>query len=217
MKISYALSVASVLAASVVAQADPILQFDVNSFNVQTTNTAGIGSAFGGLSHTGSVNFSMGSFSVLNGMFANTPSGGPLVNLGFNGTLSNFTGQVTLVNGQVTGGSLTIAVNGGTDTYTTNVVASGQVESYIGGGFKIEGLSAGGGFSDAAFGNVDVSSWFNAALFGSFLQFNWIPDGNGAGFGDMDIFVDVVPLPPAAWGGLAMLGLVAVVRKARRR
>jgi hypothetical protein len=32
----------------------------------------------------------------------------------------------------------------------------------------------------------------------------------------MDLFVDVVGLPPAAWGGLAMLAGVAVTRRLRR-
>jgi hypothetical protein len=217
MKTLCAVGVSSVLAAAGLAQAQSILQFDVNSFAVQSQNSAGQASAFGGLSHTGSINFSMiANTTVLNGMFGTT-TGGPLANLGFNGSLSNFTGQINLVNGQVTGGSLTIAVNGGTDTYTTSIGSGGQVQSYVGGGYKIEGLTGGGGFSDSQFGNVDVSPWFNLPLIGSFLQFNWIPDSNGAGSGDMDIFVTVVPLPTAAWAGLAMLGGIAVARKARRR
>lgn len=218
MKMMCTAGVASVLAVSVAAQAEPILQFDVNSFSVQARNGAGAASAFGGLTHTGSVNFSyIANTTVLNGMFANTPSGGPLLNMGFGGSLSNFTGQINLVNGQVTGGSVTIAVNGGTDSYTTGIGAGGAVAAYIGGGFKIEGLMNGGAFSDAQFGNVDVSQWFNLPLIGSFLQFNWIPDSGGAGSADMDIFVNVVPLPTAAWTGLALLGGIAIVRKARRR
>ena len=217
MKILCAVGAVSLLAVSAV-QADPILQFDVNAFHVQAKNSGGGNSAFGGLTHTGSVDFSMiQGASVLNGMFANGPGGGPLQNMGFNGTLSNFTGQVNMTNGQVTGGFLTIAVNGGSDSYTTNISASGHVESFIGGGFKIEGLSNGGAFSDALFGNVDVSNWFNQTLIGSFLQFNWLTDEFGAGSADMDVFVDVVPLPSAAWAGLASLAGIVVVRKVRRR
>ncbi len=217
-RLATAVGAASVLCVAAAASADPVLQFDVNSFAVQSHNAAGGSSAFGGLTHTGSINFSMiANTTVLNGMFGNTAAGGPLVNMGFNGSLSNFTGQINMVNGQVTGGSLSIAVNGGTDTYTTNISSGGQVSTYVGGGFKIEGLMGGGAFSDAQFGNVNVSPWFNLPLIGSFLQFNWLPDEFGAGSGDMDVFVNVVPLPTAAWAGLAMLGGIALIRKARRR
>lgn len=217
MKRLCAVGVSSILAATGIAQGQAMLQFDVNSFAVQSQNSAGQASAFGGLGHTGSINFSsILNTTVLNGMFGTT-TGGPLTNMGFNGSLSNFTGQINLVNGQVTGGSISIAVNGGTDTFTTSIAGGGQVSSYIGGGFTIEGLTGGGGFSDSQFANVDVSPWFNMPLIGSFLQFNWLPDSNGAGSGDMDMFVNVVPLPTAAWAGLAMLGGIAVARKARRR
>ncbi len=210
--------VAGLLSAASVANADPLLQFDVNSFNVGTTNSAGLGSAFGGLTHTGSVNFSViPQVTVLNGMFGNGPGGGPLTNLGFNGSLSNFTGHIDMVNGQITGGSVTLSVNGGTDSYTTDIQNAGHVEAYIGGGFKIEGLMYHGAFTDSQFGNVNVSNWFNQTLVGSFLQFNWLPDENGRGSGDMDIFVDVVPLPAGVWMGLATMGGVAFYRRKARR
>lgn len=207
-----------VLGAASLASADPILQFDVNSFNVGTTNGAGAASAFGGLTHTGSINFSViPSVTVLNGMFGNGPGGGPLVNMGFAGSLSNFTGHIDMVNGQVTGGSVTLSVNGGTDSYTTDIQGAGHVEAYIGGGFKIEGLMYHGAFSDSQFGNVDVSNWFAHTLVGSFLQFNWLPDEFGRGSGDMDIFVDVVPLPAAVWMGMATMGGLVIYRRSRRK
>lgn len=213
MKTLSFIGASSVMALATVSCAEPILQFDVNSFRVTASGTGG---GFGGLTHTGTIDFSViQNTTVLNGMFSNVS--GSWANMGFNGSLSNFTGSISLVNGQVTGGTITLAVNGGSDTYTTNISAAGHVENYVGGGFKIEGLTSGGTLSDAQFGNVDVSPWFNQALLGSFLQFNWNPDALGNGSGDMDIFVNIVPLPPAAWAGLATLGGVVLIRKARRR
>lgn len=210
-------AIGTLLAACGIANADPILQFDVNAFNVQTTNSGGVNSPFGGVNHTGSVVFSMNpSITVLNGMAGNVGGSGPLINLGFSGAISNFSGHIDLVNGQVMGGSLSIQVNGGTDSYTTDVQAAGSISTYIGGGYTMEGLSLNGAFSDSQFGNVDVSNFFNHELVGSFLQFNWTPDQNGSGSGDMDVFVSVVPLPTGVWMGAATMGGLAIARKRRR-
>src|SRR5438477_5716964 len=50
-------AVATVLVAGSAAAAAPILHFDVNGVTVQATNNLGVSSSFGGLSHTGSLNF----------------------------------------------------------------------------------------------------------------------------------------------------------------
>src|SRR5205814_8684227 len=131
------------------------------------------------------------------------------------------TGQVTLVNGQVTGGSITVAISNG-DSYTCGITpSSGAVSTYVGGGFKIEALTRNGMFNDAQFGNVNVSPWFAAqspnGLPGSFLQFNFNPNASGAANSDMDLFVDVAPLPPAAWAAMATLAGIVTVRRMRRR
>ena len=129
---------------------------------------------------------------------------------------------MNLVNGHVTGGNFTVAA--GSDTYSADVVPDvGAVSNYVGGGFKLEGLTFNGHFSDSMFGNIDVSRWTNFqnqlnGLIGSFLQFNWQPNASGFSFADMDIFVDVVPLPPAAWTGLATMvgiGLTGYIRRRR--
>ena len=204
------------------ALATPTLQFDVNQFNTQARNSAGANSAFGGLTHSGSVNFSFAAgISVLNGIFIQTVPNGPFNNANFSGsTLSNFTGAINLSNGQVTGGSITLSISNG-DSYTCGITpGSGAVSTYVGGGFKIEALTRNGMFNDAQFGNVNVSPWFNAqgvvGLPGSLLQFNFNPNATGACTADMDLFVDVVPLPPAAWAGLGTLAVALVARKARR-
>lgn len=214
------IAIATVLAAGAAASAAPVLQFDVNGFNTQAVNGANANVAFGGLTHTGAVKFTTGS-GGLNGIFIQSVPSGAFANAGFAGsTLTGFTGQVNLVNGAVTGGSLTIAISNG-DSYTCSIKPGvGAVSTYVGGGFKIEALTQAGLFNDAQYGNVNVTPWFasqaGGGLLGSFLQFNFAPNAQGAATADMDVFVDVVPLPPAAWAGLATMG-VAAVRRLRRR
>jgi hypothetical protein len=200
--------------------AAPTLQFDVNSIGVQVTGAGGANSSFGGLSHTGAINFSLQASTRLEGVFMQSVASGPFVNQGFSGSISNFTGTVNLNGGIVTGGNIALSVNGNSDTYTALIVPNvGRVKTYVGGGFTVQGLTFQGSFTDNAFGNVNVAPWFaaNGGLFGSFLQFNFDPSPTGAGSADMDIFVDAVPLPPAAWAGLSTLAGIATVQWARRR
>ena len=156
-----ALSVAAAMALAGTVSANPVLQFDVNSFHAQSMSSAGAPTAFGGVSHTGSVNFSAGN-GTLEGVFIQSAPAGPFVNAGLSGfTMSGFTGRIDLVDGMVTGGNLALSLNSG-DTYTAQITPGvGAVSTFIGGGFKIESITHGGLFSDAAFGNVDVSQWFN--------------------------------------------------------
>jgi hypothetical protein len=205
---------ATAFTATAVANAAQTLQFDLNSFATQARDTAGVNSPFGGLTHSGSIAFSLGS-GYLNAV--SVSNGGPFVNQNFSGTLTGLSGQINLSNGQVTGGNLLITVNGGSDTYATNIANVGQISTYVGGGFKIEGLTVNGAFSDALFGNVDVSAWFNEVLAGSFLQFNFNPDATGAAAADMDVFVSVVPLPPASFAGMATLCGLFVWRRSRTK
>lgn len=216
-------AVATVLAAGTAGQAAMTLQFDVNGIAVQSQNGAGAASSFGGLNHTGSVNFNFSSgitrlvdIAISNGNVAPQSAG-------FSGSLVDFDGTINMANGQVTGGNLVIRINGN-DTYSASIAPNvGAVSNYVGGGFKIEGLTFNGMFSDATFGNVNVSEWFNSqsisGLLGSFLQFNFNPDASGSAFADMDIFVNaqVIPLPPAAWTGMATLSGLMIAGYVRRR
>lgn len=218
-----AIALTASLAAAATASASPVLQFDVNQFHIQAFNASNVASPFGGLTHTGSIQFSNGQ-GVLNGIFIQTTPNGNFANAGFSGfSLTTFDGQINLVNGHVTGGNIVIGLNNG-DSYICNIAAnSGAVSTFIGGGFKVEGLTRAGFFNDAQFGNVSVAPWFNAqglnGLLGSFLQFNFSPNAQGSSNADMDYFVDAVtvPLPAAAWTGLATLAGVMVVRRIRRR
>jgi hypothetical protein len=192
------------------ATASQTLQMDVNAIGIQALNGAGAPSAFGGLTHTGSVSLNfVTNITYMAGVFIDG------VDQNFTSTLTNFNGSINLTNGQVTGGNLLVTIDGGGDTYSCQIAASGHVESYVGGGFKIEGLTFNGVFSDNQFGNVNVTPWAGGGLPGSFLQFNFSPNAQGGGFADMDLFVNVVPLPPAALTGLASMAGIALLRRRR--
>lgn len=218
-------AVAAVLATGTAASADmhKTLQLDINTISVQAQNAGGLNSPFGGLNHTGSLNFSFASgITHLLGVFVQEGSG-PWVNQGFNGQLSDVDGVIHLNNGQVSGGQIMVTVNNA-DTFSTQISSgAGGVTTLAGGGFRIEGLTFDGLFSGSMFGNVDVSTWFNAQPLvgghpGSFLSFNFEPNASGAAFADMDMFIEVIPLPPAAWMGMAMMsGLMAAGYVRRRR
>lgn len=221
MRTSVAFAVAGSLMAAAAASATPVLQIDVNSFQAQAVNAGGAPTAFGGLTHTGALQFSIGQGHLV-GAFIQSMPFGPFLNAGLAGvTLTGFSGQVNLVNGLVTGGNITLEISSG-DSYTCLISpGSGAVSTYVGGGYKIEALTHGGMFSDSMFGNVDITPWYNAqgiaGLFGSLLEFNFDPDPTGAASSDMDIFVDVVPLPPAAYAGLGTLAGAVVLRRIRTR
>lgn len=214
---------ATVLCAAAAASADNSLHLDVNGAAFQIHDGSGANSAFGGLGHTGSIVFSFAPGTTqLVGIDTQNGSNAP-VNQNFSGSLTNFTGTINLVNGQVTGGNLSVQVNG-SDSYSASITPNiGSVSMFVGGGFKVEGLTFNGMFSGPNFGNVDVSPWFNSqgpgGLLGSFLQFNFNPDASGAGFSDMDVFVrpQVIPVPPAAWTGIATLAGVMAAGYVRRR
>lgn len=211
-----ALTATIIAAACGAASAQPTLQLDINGMGVQARDSAGAASAFGGTSHTGSLSlfFVPGITDLPEVALRNPP--GPFVSQNFNGALTSLVGTINLVNGFVMGGSLSVGVNGGgpdPDVYNTLIVPnSGQVKTYVGGGFTIEGLTFSGAFDDALFGNVNVSQ-FLTPLPGSFLQFNFAPAANGAGFADVDVFV-VAPAP-GTLGLLAGAGLFAARRRRR--
>lgn len=215
------LSVVALFGAAGVANADWTLQFDVNDIAIQAQDDDGFDSAFGGTSHTGSLDLGFeDGITDLEAIAAQFGNGNPFIDQNFTGTLTDFDGEIFLSGGVVTGGFLALTVDSG-DTYTALITAnSGLVGTDAQGRFTVTGLTYEGTFSDAMFGNVDVSEWFDgqggAGLFGDFIEFKFDPNASGSGFGDMDIFV-VVPLPPAAYAGLAGLAGVAGMGFIRRR
>lgn len=212
-RLKLSMAIATSLACGSLATAAQTLQMDLNALGVVVANGAGAGSAFGGLNHTGSVSLSaVLGVSTMAGVFVNG------ISQNFSGTMTSMTGLIQLTNGNVTGGSLSVTVNG-TDTYSAQIATAGYVENYIGGGFTVQGLTFNGMFSSNSFANVNVTPWSGGGLSGSFLQFNFAPNANGTGSADLDLFVNapVIPLPPAASMGLTVLGGLMVAGYVRRR
>lgn len=221
MKRSVAFSLATVLVAGTAVVADPTLQMDINNLHFQALDSGGNATQFNGSNHTGAMQLDyQSSFSRLVDISFSDGLSGPSTGSNSVPTLSGFSGIINMTNGQVTGGNLTVTVEGG-DTYSTQISSSGRVDDFVGGGFTIQGLTFDGNFSDASFGGVDVAPWFNGqdgpqALLGSFLTFVFDPTAIGDGYADMDLFV-VVPLPPAGWAGMATLAGVMGLGYIRRR
>lgn len=217
-----AIAVTGLLAAS--AQATDTLQLDVNAMEIQVTDAGGAPVGFGGLTHSGQIEFSFSAASPATNLTVYKELG---LGAGFSSegaqAISDVNGFISLSGGIVTGGELEVTLANG-DAYSTKVRAgSGMVETAsTPGGFNIDGLTFDGDFydfeSDGKYGTVDVAAWIDGEpLFGSFLQFNFSPDANGHGFSDVDVFV-VVPLPTAAYAGLGMLaGVMGLSYTLRRR
>lgn len=203
-------------ATSAVAQ-QRMLQMDINSLGFQARDGAGAASAFGGLTHTGSLVLQDDlPTSILNDIAIQT--GGPgnaFLPQTMTSTLGDVMVIINLSNGNVTGGSMMI--HAGSDMYSTTISAAGSVSTFVGGGFKIDALTSGGMFSGPTFAGVGIADFFAAqgggGLPGSFLNFRIIPDPAGAGHSDIDLFVSNIPSP----GSVALLGMGAVVAVRRRR
>lgn len=203
--------------------AQRVMQLDLNNLGYMSLNAAGGQAPFGGVTHTGSF-WMMDTLPItqLVGVgLANSP-GGPFTNQAGPWNLTDAEIRVDLVNGQVTGGNISVDINGGPggggDRYTATIAATGHVSTFVGGGFLLEALSVDGAFSDAAWGPVAIADFFASQgtspfLQGSFLTFRIQPDANGAGFADTDIWVSAVPTP----GTLACGFLAAAVMCRRRR
>jgi hypothetical protein len=147
---------------------------------------------------------------------------GTLMEVPLGAHLSNFAGTLEFVSGAVVGGAFTVTLDSG-DTYMTHLQTGvGRISALTSGGFTLDGLTSEGEFSDSLFGDVDVSEFVAVQgqpgqLFGSLLKFRFSPDFSASGNGDLEVFVTVVPLPPAAFAGLATLagamGLSVVIRR----
>ncbi len=199
------------------------LQFDINNLSFQAFNSGGQASAFGGLTHTGRLDlFENTTLSELLSVSLRTGVSPFQVQPNYTGSLTDMAMSISLSSGQVTGGTLSFDVNGGPasggDRYTANFSASGSISSYIGGGWKVEGLSFSGAFTDSDFAGVPIPDFTNSQgggtfLTGSFIAFKIQPNAGGAGFADTDIFVTNVPTP----GSIACLSLGGLLCFGRRR
>ena len=169
------------LGAAVVALAAPavagIVPVRIDTNNL-TTATAG-GVAFGGLTHTGTLNVSSNANSTLNSIFI---FGNPA---GLSAGLASFSATINLVNGFVNGGSLSILATDGSQYNATISGAAGRVNTQVGQGFRIDGLTFSGFFSNLVggtnFAGVNVISPLNGfgPYEGSFLLSSYGPNANG--------------------------------------
>jgi hypothetical protein len=222
-KCLFALAAAAVVGLGSSAMAQRTLQWDVNNLQFQARDSSGAPSAFGGLTHTGSVTLTdlvppteLASISIRSG-----PGNPFIVQPGGPWNLTDVSMTISLNAGMVTGGSFSLDLNGGPgsggDRYTAAIGNAGSITPFVGGGYKVEGLTTTGNFSDGSFGSVDVSDFFSAqggtpGLIGSFLSFRINPDPNGASIADLDAFV-TVPSP----GTMACLGIAGLFFAPRRR
>ena len=205
----------AVALAAPAALAQRAMQFDLNNLNFQAENSGGLPGAFGGLNHTGSVVLTTAAPSQLVDLALRASPGQAFLAQAAQ-NLTNLTMNINLTSGMVTGGTFSLDINGGPggggDRYTANIGSAGTVTPFVGGGFKIEGLTSAGAFSDSTFATVPISD-FMGSVTGSFLSFRINPDANGHSFADVDAFVNAVPAP----GSIACVALGVLVAARRRR
>jgi hypothetical protein len=216
-------AVAASLLAAASASAQLTLAFDINGFDYQFRDSSGA-AGFGGTAHTGTVEWSYRADPAT--VIAETRMGdegrfGPLEPVALGASLADVTGSLEFSGGNVMSGSLTVTLDNG-DTYTTDIDAgSGAIRELTVGGWTFDAITFDGRFNDDRFGDIDVSEFFAiqgqpGMLPGSLFQFRFEPDAGGAGTADMEVFV-LVPLPPAAYAGLATLAGVMGISYLRRR
>ena len=204
----------------------PTLAFDINGFGYAFKDAGGA-AAFGGESHTGTVDWSFvlsPATTIADVRIGDEGPFGTLTEVPLGAMLSDFSGTVEFDAGFVVGGEFTVTLDSG-DTYTTELRGGqGRLSALTTGGFTLDGLTVEGEFSDDSFGAVDVSEFVAVQgdpvqLPGSLLKFRFNPGASASGTGDMEVFVTVVPLPPAAWAGIGTLagvmGLSVAIRRRR--
>lgn len=215
MKTQKLLVAAAALAAAGSALAVTELQIDINALRAQSYYDNG-SKGFGGVNHTGTISLTSNSATnlaeiLIDGVAQNIAAG----------LLMTVAGDIDLVNGFVTGGSMTVSLNNG-DVFSADINNTpGQVQFQAGQGFSIDGLIMNGMFNNSSFAGVDVSLWDdNEPLSGSFIEFAFGPNIMGFdGDTNLDIFLPVenrpgIPAPMAGvMGGFGLLGLGARRRR----
>ena len=205
------------LASATSSQAAVLLQFDLNSLNVQARNVAGAPVSFGGTTHTGSLVLSKGATGDITDVRIDgaeqNGSGGTDT---FNAGLDSLTATINLVNGEVEGGSLSFQVSGpnGIDTYSLDILNNdSKVQAVAGGNFVLGTIAVNGNLNDGTFGGVNVQPWsLNEPLTGELLLLPFQPSANGAGNVNIEISA-VVPEP----GTMAAASIVVGGLLLRRR
>ncbi len=223
-KINHGVTIAASAALCTSASAQLVLTFDVNGFDYEFTDAAGA-SSFGGENHTGSLDWTFATSPVT--VIADARIGedgrfGQLLDVVLGASLADFDANFDFDSGRIQGGDVTITLDNG-DTYTADLAPGiGRIMS-MGptGGFMIDGLTLNGRFSDDQFGDIDVTEFTRiqdeaGMLPGSLFAFRFDPGAGASGTADAEVFV-LVPLPPAAYAGLATLAGVIGLSYIRRR
>lgn len=202
---------------SSLASASTVLAIDINGLAVQSLNSALNPAAFGGVTHTGAVSIAHDGNSILAGVSIDG------VNMPKTPGLSlTASGRIDLLNGNVMGGFFSVLLSDGSAYDASIVSGAGKVTTQVGQGFKIDGLTFNGLFSDSGlpgmvdrFAGVDISAFTSLEpLFGAFLQFAFSPNAQGYDAdSDLDLVV-TIPLPGSA--GLAAVGLLGLASRRRR-
>ncbi|MEX1017694.1 MAG: hypothetical protein WDZ31_13210 [Phycisphaeraceae bacterium] len=213
---STTLALGMTLGAGTAAQAESVLDIDINTITA-TYNDADLGPSPFSTNATGTIEFTKNSNSILAGMEIDHGSVGIPSSL-----LKDITGELNLINGVVQSGFINIeAWNDGTETtygtYNADLSAASQaVDSGSSLDFFVFANST-GGFLDDTFAGVDVSTWQGTDYPGSIVTFRFRPNSQGVDNStDTDVTV-VVPTPAAALAGLPMLGVLGLAYAIRRR
>lgn len=206
----FGLAASSALVCACAADAGSLLRFDVNSL------TASAGAGFD-TSYSGAVLLGDDGNSVFEDMRID----GAAQAIGAQWSLSDFTGELNFLNGDITGGSFSVSVTDGltTDIYSADLVAgSGGIAVQAGQGYLVSGLTFEGMFSGSTFAGIDVSLWNDAEpLSGSFLNFAFDPDAQGVDSdADYEIYIEAVAIPLPAGGALSAAGLLGLAGVRRR-
>lgn len=201
-----AVGAACALGSGAATAATTELGLDVNTVRIQATSARGTNSAFGGVTHTGSLVMHNGPFTALAGVAVDGVSK-PITP----GLAILTGGQIDLFHGAVTGGFLSILMGDGSAFLAEIVGGEGRVTTQVGQGFKIDGLLTNAAFADLGgagtlnkFAGVDISAFkTEAPIVGSFLTFAYSPNARGLDpNADLDLVMQTdgptVPLPSAA-------------------
>lgn len=204
-----------------VASAQLTLAIDVQGIGYQFRDVGG-DAAFGGVTHTGTLEWSGPEAQAADTRVGGDGRFGVLAPVSQTVPLRNFTGELTFSGGLLVGGFLSMTLdNAEAHTYTASIKPrTGSLMASNSMGYSIDGLTFNGAFSDTMWGDLDVTPWYDAqgggALPGAFFKFRFWPDPQGSGNADIETYV-MVPLPAAGWAGLAMLGALGACSCQRRR
>lgn len=204
-----------------VASAQLTLAIDVQGIDYQFRDAGG-NAAFGGVTHTGTLEWSGAAAQTADTRIGSDGRFGVLAPVTQSVPLRDFTGELTFSGGLLVGGFVSMTLDNAEEhQYTTWIKpGTGSLTASNNMGYSVDGLTLNGAFSSAAWGDLDVTPWYDAqgggALPGAFFQFRFWPNPQAAGNADIETYV-MVPLPAAGWAGFAMLGGVGVSHLRRRR